>query len=129
MFFYVEQQVSPPVNNDPSYSFTPETLSFGSQGQTLTFDFTVTNGSMAENINITSDNPQFSVSPSSTGISLNDTVTVSVTFNGSNNTQTGVISVTGVNIGLIGTVSVNSSLYSGGGPIGAGDSGDPFGTP
>ena len=128
MFFYKE--VSAPVIPEPTYSFSPETLSFSSQGQTQTFVFTVTNGSMAENINATSSNPNFSVSPNSTGITANDSVTFSVTFNGSDNMQNGAISITGVNVGFIGSVSVNSSTYtSNNGAIGPGDSGDPFGGP
>ena len=125
MFFYYEQQA--PVVPEPTYSFSPEVLSFSSQGQTQTFVFTVTNGSMAENINITSSNPNFSVSPNTTGISFNDSLTVSVTFNGNDNSQNGTVSVTGANLGFIGSVSVNSSPYTANnGAIAPGDSGDPF---
>jgi hypothetical protein len=124
MFFYKESaEVEAPVMG-LSYSVSPSSLSFIQNGQVLTFDVSVT-GTGADNYTVSSTNPNFSVSPTSGGVSGGDTVTVSVTFNGNDNTQIGTITFNGDNYGSV-TVNVDSSGYSSGGIVGG--SGPPGGT-
>lgn len=118
MFFYKESaEVEAPVM-DLSYSVSPSSLSFIQNGQVLTFDVNVA-GTGADNYTVSSTNPNFSVSPTSGGVSGGDTVTVSVTFNGNDNTQIGTITFNGDNYGSV-AVNVDSSGYSSGGIVGGG---------
>lgn len=122
MFFYNDNSdvVEAPVLG-LTYSVSPSTLSFTQNGQQLTFDVTAT-GTGGDNYTVSSDNFNFTVSPTSGGVSGGDVVTVTVTFTGNDNTQLGTISFNGDNYGSV-TVQVDSSGYSGGLPPDSGPGG------
>ena len=105
MFFYNEEE-APSL----SYSVSPSSLSFSSQGESKTSTFSVTNGPHTGGISLSSDNADFSVSPTSVAGDVTSQV-ITVTFNGSDNTQTGTISVLDSNSNVLATISVDSAAY------------------
>lgn len=119
MFFYKDNSdaVEAPVMG-LSYSVSPSSLSFIQNGQQLTFDVTAT-GTGADNYLVSSDNPNFTVSPTNGGVSGGNVVTVTVTFTGNDNSQLGTITFNGDNYGSV-TVQVDSTGYSSGGIEGGG---------
>lgn len=119
MFFYNESAEA--AATGLTYSVSPSTLSFTQNGQQLTFDVTAT-GTGGDNYAVSSDNSNFTVSPTSGGASGGDVVTVTVTFTGNDNTQFGTITFNGDNYGSV-TVQVDSSGYSSGGLPGDGGPG------
>lgn len=125
MFFYKESDEVQAPAMGLTYSVSPSTLSFTQNGQQLTFDVTVA-GTGADNYTVSSDNPNFSVSPTNGGVTGGDVVTIAVTFTGNDNTQLGTITFNGDNHGSV-TVQADSSGYSTGDPGGdpGGDGGAP----
>lgn len=106
----------PPVE-ELTFTADPPSLVFISSGTISEVDITAA-GTGTESFTVSSDNINFFVFPDSGIISAGGTVTIDITFIGSDSLQFGTITFSGETNSV--EIPVDSSGYIGGGPIGGG---------